>query len=61
MGLTQAALAARIQKPQSFISKLENGQLTDPAFSDVVALARELNVDPFSLRFGQQQDSTVTR
>jgi transcriptional regulator with XRE-family HTH domain len=50
--LTQAQLAARIRKPQSFVSKLETGVLTDPTMSDVLALGRALGVDPLALRFG---------
>lgn len=57
--LKQAELALRIGKPQSFISKLENGHLTDPAFSDVIALAKELGVDPLRLRFGQRETSAA--
>lgn len=53
--LTQAALAARIGKPQSFISKLESGTLTDPSINDVKALGRELEVDPLSIRFGHRE------
>lgn len=53
--LTQAELAERIGKPQSFISKLETGQLLDPSISEVVALGRELGVDPLAIRFGQRE------
>jgi transcriptional regulator with XRE-family HTH domain len=53
--LTQAELAERIGKPQSFISKLETGILTDPPISDAKALGRELGVDPLSLRFGHRE------
>lgn len=53
--LTQAELAERIGKPQSYISKLENGQATEPTFSDVVAIARAVGVDPERLKFGQPE------
>jgi transcriptional regulator with XRE-family HTH domain len=53
--LTQAELADRIGKPQSFISKLETGVIDDPPISDVKALGRELNVDPLSIRFGERE------
>jgi transcriptional regulator with XRE-family HTH domain len=52
--LTQAQLAARVHKPQSFISKLERGEKADATMSEVVALARILGVDPLALRFGQK-------
>lgn len=53
--LTQAELAQRIDKPQSFISRLETGVLTDPPISDVKALGRELGVDPLAIRFGHRE------
>jgi transcriptional regulator with XRE-family HTH domain len=53
--LTQAELAARLGKPQSYISKLEIGEIDDPPVSHVIALGRELKVDPLSLRFGQRE------
>lgn len=49
-GFTQATLARRIHKHQSFICKLEKGIITDPAFTDVVKIAGILGVDPFALR-----------
>ena len=58
--LKQVELAERIGKPQSFISKLETGQLTDPAMSDVIALGRELGVDPLRLRFGQRDEAVAS-
>lgn len=58
--LTQAQLAERIGKPQSFISKLESGTINDPAISDVVALGRELEIDPLRLRFGQPQQAIAS-
>ena len=59
-GLTQAELAERIGKPQSFISKLEIGILTDPAMSDAAALGRELGIDPLRLRFGQRDEAIAS-
>lgn len=56
--LTQSQLAERIGKPQSFISKLEIGEKTDPTMSEVVALGRELGVDPLRLRFGRRPNPT---
>lgn len=53
-GLTQAALARRIQKHQSFICKLETGIIPDPPIGDVVKIGRVLGVDPLALRFGQE-------
>lgn len=46
-GLTQVALAARLKKPQSFVSKLERGERR----LDVVefyAIMRAMNYDPGS-------------
>lgn len=54
--LTQAALAARLGKPQSFISKLERGEITNPGVEEVKALGRELGVDPLSIRFCDPRD-----
>lgn len=53
--LTQAELASRVGKPQSFISKLENGTLAAPAFADVLNIARALNVDPLALDLGHRE------
>jgi transcriptional regulator with XRE-family HTH domain len=53
-GLTQAQLAARIHKPQSFVSKLETGEKADATMTEVVAMARVLDVDPLALRFGPE-------
>jgi transcriptional regulator with XRE-family HTH domain len=52
--LTQAALAAKIGKPQSFIAKLETGVKKEPLASELVALGKALGVDPLALTFGTQ-------
>lgn len=44
-GLTQAQLASRIKKPQSFVSSLENGQRRLDVVEFIV-LADALKVDP---------------
>lgn len=56
-GLTQATLARRIQKHQSFICKLERGVIVDPPIGEVVKIGRVLGVDPLALRFGQTEAS----
>ena len=48
--MTQVVLAARMGKPQNYISRLENG-LTRPAFADVLTLAEILDVEPLRLTF----------
>lgn len=59
-GLTQAKLAARIHKPQSFISKLETGVLADTSRTDAAALGRALGVDPMALRFGPAHEALAS-
>lgn len=44
-GLTQADLAAKIGRPQSFIAKIENGERRVDVV-EMVVLARLLRVDP---------------
>ena len=51
-GLTQAQLARRVHRPQSFISKLETGVIDDPGLETAKALGRALDVDPLALRLG---------
>ena len=57
--LTQAVLAKRIGKPQSFISKLERGNKTDVTRDEAKALGRELDVDPMALIFGPLRQESV--
>lgn len=60
--LTQAALARRVRKPQSFISKLERGEKTDVTVTELQDLARELEIEnPLALRFGptRRQESVA--
>jgi transcriptional regulator with XRE-family HTH domain len=51
--LTQQKLAALSGIDQGRISKIENGEIKDPAFSTVRLLARALNMDPRDLRFAR--------
>lgn len=55
--LTQAELAGQLGKPQSFVSKIERGENDDPSISEVIALAKALNVDPLALRFGRRAEA----
>lgn len=47
-GLTQAELAAILQKPQSFVSKYESGERL-LSFIEIIELCRALNIDPTAL------------
>jgi transcriptional regulator with XRE-family HTH domain len=47
-GLTQAAVAKKLRKPQSFIAKYENGERRIDV-TEFVDLARALDADPVSL------------
>ena len=47
-GLTQAELAARVGKDQSFVSIIERGQRRVDVL-EFVALARAMNADPIQL------------
>ena len=47
-GLTQAELAARVRKDQSFVSIIERGQRRVDVI-EFVALARAMNADPTQL------------
>jgi len=51
--LTQAQLAAKIGKPQSFIAKLETGVKKEPLASELIALGKALDIDPLALKFGE--------
>jgi transcriptional regulator with XRE-family HTH domain len=50
--LTQAQLAAKIGKPQGFISKLETGKVPPPRIDEAREIGAALGVDPMALRFG---------
>ena len=47
-GLTQAALAAVLRKPQSFVSKYESGERL-LSFVETIDVCRALNLDPKAL------------
>ncbi len=51
--LTQAQLADIIGKPQNFISRLESG--SEPLLADALAIAKALNLDIETLRFGKRE------
>lgn len=51
--LTQAQLAAKIRKPQGFISKLETGRVPPPRIDEAREIGEALGVDPMALRFGK--------
>lgn len=53
--LTQAKLAAKIHKHQSFIAKLETGAKSEVTRDEAKALGRALGVDPFALTFGPSE------
>lgn len=55
--LTQAQLSSLIGRPQNFISRLESGENTDPTISEVVALAKALDLEPLALRFGKRAEA----
>ena len=47
-GLTQAALAAKLQKPQSFVSKYESGERL-LSFVETIYVCQALDLDPKAL------------
>lgn len=47
-GLTQAALATVLQKPQSFVSKYESGERL-LSFVETIDVCRALNIEPMAL------------
>lgn len=47
-GLTQAEVAAKLKKPQSFVSKYENGQ-RQLTTADFVSVCKALGVPPASI------------
>lgn len=47
-GLTQAVVAARLEKPQSFVAKVENGERRLDAV-ELVAYARAIDANPLAI------------
>ena len=45
MGMTQAALAKKMKKPQSFVSKCENGQ-RQMSIADLIGICKAFGVAP---------------
>ena len=54
-GLTQVELERLSGVAQAVISKIERGDVRDPASSTVMRLAAALEVDPRALRFGTRE------
>lgn len=54
-GLSQEALAERSGLLQTSISKLELGKIVEPLFSNGLALADALEMDPHTLKFGHSE------
>jgi transcriptional regulator with XRE-family HTH domain len=54
-GLTQEQLEQLSGVSQAVISKIERGEVLDPASSTVLKLAEALSIDPRILRFGQSE------
>ena len=52
-GLTQEQLEEKSGVSQAAISRIERGEVVDPAWSTVVNLAEALELDPRELRFGE--------
>ena len=52
--LSQHALAEAADVAQPIISRIENGQVSNPAFDTVIKLAKALDLDPRVLQFGQE-------
>lgn len=50
--LTQVQLATKAGMDQPTISKIERGDVANPAFATVVKLAHALQLDPRLFRFG---------
>lgn len=51
MQLTQVVLAKRAGIEQSTVSKLERGQVRQPSFAIIAAIAEALCIDPRALDF----------
>jgi transcriptional regulator with XRE-family HTH domain len=49
--LTQAQLAERLGRVQSYVSKLERGDRTDITLDEVSELGKVLGVEPWALTF----------
>jgi len=58
-GLTQKQLEDLSGVPQAVISKIERGEVLDPASSTVLKLAAGLRLDPRALRFAHPQSEAV--
>lgn len=54
-GVTQAQLAVKLEKPQSFVSKYEHGERRLDAI-ELLGLCRQLGIDPYSLLREVEQD-----
>lgn len=53
-GLTQEQLETESGVSQAVISKIERGNVVDPASSTVLKLAATLQIDPRALVFGRE-------
>jgi transcriptional regulator with XRE-family HTH domain len=54
--ITQAELADRLGRPQSFVAKYEGGERRFDV-AEFLSIARELGVDPYKLLKGAENDS----
>jgi len=58
-GWTQEELEAVSGVSQPVISKIERGDVADPAFSTIVRLAKALRMDPRDLKVGAHSESVA--